>query len=181
MNKKSGAPKRGAALIFLAACVLFSLLVLGGSKLSSLRAGAMQLYEGGEQSILADLAKHNENAYNIITVGKRLLGDGDAAVKGAEDAYKAMNGASGPAAKFAADAELDAAIATLVARLDESGMNQKDAALVNGQKADMYSRDMIISHSEYNARVTEYAQAVSGFPGSMIAALRGLSVPEYYR
>ena len=40
---------------------------------------------------------------------------------------------------------------------------------------------MIISHSDYNDRVFEYAQAVSSFPGNLIAVCRGLGAPGYYR
>jgi hypothetical protein len=187
MTKQSGAnggarvTRRGAATIFLAGCIVFSLLVLGGAKLSALRADVMSAYEGGETSILADLTKHNENAYNIITVGKRVLGAGDEAVTGAEAAYKAMNGASAPSEKYAADQELDSAITFLVSKLHDSGLNEKDKTLVNGQKADMDSRDMIISHSDYNARVTEYSNVISSFPGNIIALARGLGAPGYYR
>ena len=75
-NNKGGAriSGRSMAAIFLALCIVFSLLGLGGAKLGSLRADVMSLYEGGEGSILDDLTRHNENAYNIITVAKRVLG-----------------------------------------------------------------------------------------------------------
>lgn len=186
MTKQTGAngarvSQRGVAVIFLVGCIVFSLLVLGGGKLSTLRADVMSAYEGGETSILADLAKHNENAYNIITVGKRLLGADDAAVANAEAAYKAMNGVTAPSEKYAADKELDSAVTFLVSTLHDKGMNDKDTMLVKGQKSDMDSRDMIISHSDYNARVTEYANLVSSFPGSLIAMARGLGAPGYYR
>lgn len=180
-KNKARLSSRGVAVVFLICCVLFSLLVLGGGKLSSLRTATLGLYDGGEESILADLAKHNENAYNIITVGKRVLGADNAAITAAEDAYKAMNGASSPADKYAADKNLDSAITYLVSELNAAGMNDKDKSLVTGQKSDMDSRDMIISHSDYNDRVFNYAKTVSSFPASLIAACRGLGVPGYYR
>ena len=153
-KNKTRLSSRGVAATFLICCVLFSLLVLGGGKLSALRSDVLSAYDGGEGSIISDLTKHNENAYNIITVGKRVLGTDDSAITDAEAAYKAMNAA---------------------------GMNDKDKTLVTGQKADMDSRDMIISHSDYNERVFEYAQAVSSFPGNLIAVCRGLGAPGYYR
>lgn len=182
-NNKGGAriSGRSMAVIFLALCIVFSLLGLGGAKLGSLRADVMSLYEGGEGSILDDLTRHNENAYNIITVAKRVLGADHEAVTDAEAAYKAMNGAATPAARYAADQGLDAAITALVTTLNASNLPQKTASLVSSEKSAMDSRDMIISHSDYNARVTEYANVVSSFPANIIALARGLGAPEYYR
>ncbi len=179
--KGSRLNKHGVAVVFLICCILFSLLVPGASKLKSLRDDVMSAYEGGEESILGDLSKHNENAYNIITVGKRVLGDDNSAITDAETAYKNMNGASTPAEKYAADQQLDSAITYLVSTLNDAGMNEKDKTLVTGQKSEMDSRDMIISHSDYNERVTEYANTVSSFPASFIALCRGLGAPQYYR
>lgn len=180
-KNKTHLSSRGVAATFLICCVLFSLLVLGGGKLSALRSDVLSAYDGGEGSIISDLTKHNENAYNIITVGKRVLGADDSAITDAEAAYKAMNVASTPADKYAADQQLDSAITYLVSAMNAAGMNDKDKTLVTGQKADMDSRDMIISHSDYNERVFEYAQAVSSFPGNLIAVCRGLGAPGYYR
>ena len=77
-KNKTRLSSRGVAATFLICCVLFSLLVLGGGKLSALRSDVLSAYDGGEGSIISDLTKHNENAYNIITVGKRVLGAADA-------------------------------------------------------------------------------------------------------
>ena len=90
-KNKTRLSSRGVAATFLICCVLFSLLVLGGGKLSALRSDVLSAYDGGEGSIISDLTKHNENAYNIITVGKRVLGADDSAITDAEAAYKAMN------------------------------------------------------------------------------------------
>lgn len=181
MKGEARVSKRGMAAIFLALCVAFSLLGLGGAKLGSLRAGVMNAYEGGEGSIVDDLTMHNENAYNIITVAKRVLGADHEAVASAEAAYKAMNGVSSPDDKYAADQELDAAITFLVSTLNAGDMTQKDKTLVAGEKSAMDSRDMIISHSDYNTRVAEYAEVISSFPANIIALARGLSAPRYYR
>lgn len=185
---KSGADKSGrhisrqaAALIFLACCVLFSLLIVGGAKLSGRRAAVMRAFDGGQESIMADLALHNENAYNILTVARRVLGENDADVMKLDKAYRQMNGAASPAAVCAADKELDAAVITLVGRLYDAGMNEKDKRLVDSEKASMDSQDMIISRSEYNAEVAEYAEVVSSFPANLIALARGLGAPEYYK
>lgn len=184
MIKKVGAmrlSRQGAAWIFLAICVIFSLLVLGGAKLSALRADVTALYDGGEGSIVDDMRRHNENAYNVLTVARRVLGEDDADVRELDAAYREISGASTPGALYAADQRIDAAVITLVGKLNDAGMNEKDARLVAAEKSSLDSQDMIVARSEYNARVAGYEQTVSGFPANLIALVRGLGAPEYYR
>ena len=65
--------------------------------------------------------------------------------------------------------------------LNDYGMNEKDTRLVAAEKSSMDSQDMIVARSDYNARVAEYEAVVSGFPANLIALMRGLGAPEYYR
>ena len=186
MKKQGGAgrthvSRRGAALIFVAVCVIFSLLMLGGAKLAALRADVTAAYDGATGSIVDDMRLHNENAYNILTVARRLLGDEDADVRELDAAYREINGASTPSALYAADQRIDAAVITLVGKLNDYGMNEKDTRLVAAEKSSMDSQDMIVARSDYNARVAEYEAVVSGFPANLIALMRGLGAPEYYR
>ncbi len=185
MKRQGGAGKRvsrrGAALIFAAVCVIFSLLVLGGAKLAALRADVTAAYDGATGSIVDDMRKHNENAYNILTVARRIMGEDDADVKELDAAYREISGAATPGALYAADQRIDAAVITVVGKLNDAGMNDKDTRLVAAEKSAMDSQDMIVARSEYNARVAEYESAVSGFPANLIALARGLGAPEYYR
>ena len=97
----------------------------------------LSAYDGGEGSIISDLTKHKTKMpNNIITVESSVPGADDSAITDAEAAYKAMNAASTPADKYAADQQLHSAITYLVSALNAAGMNDKDKTLVTRQQAD---------------------------------------------
>ena len=178
-HEKQGSPK--TAVITLIVCVLVGVFGIGGLKLNGVRGKVVRAFNDGETSIAADLAKHNENAYNVITVGRRVLGATDASVVAADAAYAYANSAATPSEMYAADLLLDGAINDLAAAMDTQDLSKTDADLVSAQIADMKSRDAIISHNTYNEGVTDYADRAGQFPASLIALLEGLGTPEYYR
>ena len=85
--------------------------------------------EGAEKdglSIQVDLAVRSASAYNLAAVAKRYMGGDNETIQSAELAAKALDEADGPAAKYAANEDLEKAFNRLYEVLGEMELSEKD-------------------------------------------------------
>lgn len=185
------------AVLLIVGSILFS----GGRSLGKLREETSEMFYMGVNSdslsIYNDLQARLESSYNILTVGRKYLGQYAGAVLALSEARDALSAAQDPAAMYSANAALSEAVESLLSSLEggsmtgvfsalqsslqEHGLSENDARSVMKQYNDFSSRNDTISHDGYNQHAAEFNQKLGRFPASLIGAVTGVKELPLFR
>ncbi len=180
--------KRGAATVI--TVVVMIAATLAGVHFSVGRQSAkieQQFYDGvylkkegyTQTSIDSQLHQRVNAATGLYSLALNYLNESDAAPL--RDAYLALADAETIPEKSAANASLTRAAGDVWARLQNAGMNERDADGVSGYVYTMDAAQQVIDSSAYNEAVTEYMTKTMGaFPVSLIRHIAFCNYPAYF-
>ncbi len=162
--------------------VLMIVLIVGGFLLGGYKglAGQYQkaekvffLGEDGDGICVAnDMAERASSLTNMQTVAKKYLPKGDSALESASSSLNDFTQAEGDIrALFAANSQMDSAMAALYQALDDKTLSANDEKYRQRLYADFNSRNDTISHDPYYKYAADYNAILMHFPANLIAGL----------
>jgi len=173
------------ALIVAAVMILFSVLVLGGTKLRADRDEVQELfYEGVNRDSLGiynDLQARLESAYNLITIANKYLPANSEEASNLLGARQSLIDAKTPSEMYNANHTLTVAVDTLYSELNNYEMDEEDKRLAAKQFAELSSRNQTISHDLFNAEASHFNSTMGTFPAWLVAAVNGIEPVDLYR
>lgn len=162
--------------------ILMIALIVGGFLLGGYKglAGQYQkaenvffLGEDGDGICVAnDMAERASSLTNMQTVAKKYLPKGDSALESAASSLNEYTQAEGDIrALFAANSQMDSAMAALYQALDDKTLSANDEKYRQRLYADFNSRNDTISHDPYYRYAADYNEILMHFPANIIAGL----------
>ena len=111
---------------------------------------------------------------NLLAIAKRYLAHEADVIEQVTRLRAAATGAAGPAAKFAAEAKLDAGIGRLMAVAENYPALKADGPMIEAQRGlQEVETNIAAARRFYNSAVADLRNATQTFPGSLIAPLAG--------
>ncbi|HIS84768.1 MAG TPA: hypothetical protein IAB50_04220 [Candidatus Faecivicinus avistercoris] len=172
---------RKIAAVVLAVCVLSSVVELGGGSLVRSRASALEVFEEGSDPSLS--VRFSMDAYLENCAGyARTMAEEFRLRVDSEDANAARTleladiaGGDGDIdARYAAYAELCAAVESLYTNFYAAGISEEDAVSFRGAYLNFQGEVNKIEYDDYRAMARAYNRSLEGFPASIVAGLFGL-------
>jgi LemA protein len=122
----------------------------------------------------AQLNMRHDLVPNLLAIAKRYMAHEADVIEQVTQLRAAATGAAGPAAKFAAEAKLDAGIGRLMAVAENYPALKADGPMIEAQRGlQEVETNIAAARRFYNSAVTDLRNAVQTFPGSLIAPLAG--------
>lgn len=173
-----------AARLIAVALALAAVVGLGGAKLAARAADTAAIYEQGVRgdgmSIAFDLNARANAAANILAIGESLLGVEDTLVTEARAALDGLNAAEGPAARYAANARLAAAVDALYQQLAPAAEQAGKGDTLQTQWSEFLSRQDILQHDGYNEAARDFNETLSGFPAVVLGRIWQIEEVELF-
>jgi hypothetical protein len=174
---------RALARAVLIMTIAASILISGGSRLSSERAVISGIYTA-QQGIYTDLAARAEAAYNLCGVAKDYPIINVVLINSVSDArdslLEALKDAEARSKHSQINAQLDKAVAQLYSELSAAGLSDADAAFALKQYAEFAGRGAAIAKSEYNMSALKFNAKLRGFPANLISTITAVRYLDLY-
>lgn len=173
------------ARIVMILAILVSVVFGSYRSLSSEAAKVEDVFYNGVDKdgigIGSDLTIRTETAYNLVTVAKRYLDEGDAAVQAVLNARDALAEAGEIPEKYAANLRLSDACADLSEKLKSEALSAADERYRAGFMTELASRSDTISHDPYNALAAKFNAQLTAFPANLLSRLTGVEPLALFR
>ncbi|MBC7520180.1 MAG: LemA family protein [Sandarakinorhabdus sp.] len=122
----------------------------------------------------AQLNMRHDLVPNLLAIAKRYMAHEADVIEAVTKLRAAATGASDPAAKFAAEAKLDAGIGRLMADAENYPALKADGPMIEAQRGlQEVETNIAAARRFYNSAVADLRNATQTFPGSLIAPLAG--------
>ncbi len=160
------------AMVFL---ILFSALTGTHRSLAKLQGKAEAVFTAGEAGdgigIQSDLNERLALAYNMVTIGRKYLPEGDPLLEQVLAARSQLEAAEGPASKYEANEAMSLAMKDLYDALKGRSLSSVDAPYPDKLYAEFNSRNDTISHDPYNKLAVEFNSVLKAFPANVLGRL----------
>ena len=163
-------------MILMIALIVVGFLLGGYKGLAGQYQKAENVFFLGEDGdgicVANDMAERASSLTNMQTVAKKYLPKGDSALESASSSLNEYTQAEGDIrALFAANSQMDAAMAAIYQALDDKMLSASDEKYRQRLYADFNSRSDTISHDPYYKYAADYNEILMHFPANIIAGL----------
>ena len=166
---------RPLACVVLVLVILFTLFVGGGNALSAKSKAVETVFNGASESIAAELKELADNAVVMNSIAANVKGANQDYVSAVSGAVEALQGAETIAAKNEASNALKTAVENLYSNVSNlTSLSSADAEDFKYRYRNYQSALLRISHDDYNDAATAFNEEKTGFPASLICAVRGI-------
>ena len=169
------------ARIVLAACIIFALIFGGGGALMDQRTAAEALFFANAESISAELNEMRSNAVVLSSIAAKYDAANETFISDLNGAVALLDEANEISAKHAASLKLDSAVENLYSNLTGLKLGDMDAQDARYAYKNFSSAQMRIEHDGYNESASAFNKELSGFPASLLGALRGVRALELFQ
>ena len=169
------------ARIVLAVCIVLSLIWGGGSALMDQRSSAEAQFFANSESISAELSEMRSNAVVLSSIAAKYQTANQSMISDLNAAVALLDGAKEISAKHQASLKLDSAVENLYSNLTGLQLGDMDAQDARYAYKNFSSAQMRIEHDGYNAAASGFNQELSGFPASLLGAIRGVKPLDLFQ
>ena len=169
------------ARIVLAACIVLSLVLGGGSALKDQRTAAEAQFFANAESISAELNEMRSNAVVLSSIAAKYDAANQSFISDLNAAVALLDEAKEISSKHAASLKLDSAVENLYSSLTGLKLNDMDAQDARYAYKNFSSAQMRIEHDGYNESASAFNKELSGFPASILGALRGVRALDLFQ
>ena len=155
------------ARLIAVALALVAVVGLGGARLAAKAADTAAIYELGVRG-------------DGLAIGESLLGQGDTLVAEARAALDGLNAAEGPAAQYAANARLAAAVDALYQQLAPAAEQAGKGDALQTQWSEFLSRQDILQHDGYNEAARDFNETLGSFPAVVLGGIWQIEEVELF-
>ena len=161
--------------------MLFVIVVIGLAGLYLWYAGIVAKRNRVAEALAgidAQLDMRHDLVPNLLAIAKRYMAHESDLIEQVTRLRTEATAATGPAAKFAAEAKLDAGIGRLMAVAENYPALKADGPMIEAQRGlQEVETNIAAARRFYNTAVAELRNAVQTFPGSLLAPLAGAGGP----
>lgn len=126
----------------------------------------------------AQLNQRHDLVPNLLAIAKRYMAHESGVLDDVTRLRTAAASAASPAAKFAAEAQLDAGLGRLMAVAENYPALKADGPMIEAQRGlQEVETNIAAARRFYNSAVADLRNATQTFPGSLLAPLAGASTP----
>ena len=126
----------------------------------------------------AQLNMRHDLVPNLLAIAKRFMAHESGIIDQVTEARASAAGAATPAAKFAAEARLEAGIGRLMAVAENYPTLKADGPMIEVQRGlQEVETNIAAARRFYNSAVADLRTATQTFPGSLLAPLAGAGGP----
>ena len=126
----------------------------------------------------AQLNQRHDLVPNLLAIAKRYMAHESGVLEDVARLRAAATGAATPAAKFAAEAQLDAGIGRLFAVAENYPALKADGPMIEAQRGlQEVETNIAAARRFYNSAVEDLRNATQTFPGPLLAGLAGAGTP----
>ncbi len=119
------------------------------------------------QSIYSDIKDKTEIASNLVNMSKNYVSGNDEHIKAISKAINDIASETSVSKLYKLTSTLDTNVNWLLTELGNTALNPTDSDLLIKYQSQYRSETNTINSSDYNTRVRNYDNEVSGFPGSI--------------
>lgn len=167
--------RKNIGILAMVLLILFSALTGAHRGLSKLQGKAEAVFTAGEAGdgigIQSDLNERLDLAYNMVTIGRKYLPEGDPLLEEVLSARGQLEAGKGPASKYEANSALSIAVKDLYDALKSRSLSATDAPYPDKLYAEFNSRNDTISHDPYNKLAAEFNETLQAFPANVLSKL----------
>ena len=169
------------ARIALAACIVFALIFGGGGALKDARGAAEAQFFANSESISAELNEMRSNAVVLSSIAAKYNTANQSFISELNGAVALLDESKEISSKHAASLKLDSAVENLYSNLTGLKLNDMDAQDARYAYKNFSSAQMRIEHDGYNESASAFNKTLSGFPASLLGALRGVRALDLFQ
>ena len=169
------------ARIALALSIILSLVLGGGGALMDARSAAEAQFFANAESISAELYEMRSNAVVLSSIAAKYDTADKAFISDLNGAVALLDESKEISAKHQASLKLDSAVENLYSNLTGLKLGDMDAQDARYAYKNFSSAQMRIEHDGYNESASAFNKELSGFPASLLGALRGVRALDLFQ
>lgn len=177
-QSKNFLENRKLALIVLVLLCVFSVFVMGPTKLKNLRNEALQVFRSGTHdgytlSVYTDVRGAGENANRLASAAEAALGENDEQILTLKALSEEILSSDDPETMLTAFSALARTADSVYIRLSDANASENAMEQARQASANILSASNTIEKDEYFALAQNFNEKRSGFPASLLAWLSG--------